>query len=165
MSALDTLRNDSFEQAAHSISTAEGARAFLGARREVIDIRRALTEGSITTDDVRAFVRELLTDFKGGKRFSGDLVLAAIAVAVESLPGQFADNFLKDLSMVEASETPLAPRVAVLALHQRQQSLTGVTLREMTISTLVPDRRVRITESIPIPISGDVLTEQYRLAS
>ena len=48
--------------------------------------------------------------------FAYEINLEAIAVALETYPGPFAEEYLKDLSRLKIPELPLAPRVARLCL-------------------------------------------------
>jgi hypothetical protein len=150
------LTEESFELAAYAISTAEGLRGFLAGSVEVGAVRRALAEGSISTEDISEFVSELLKDFRPGRRFFGDVQIAAICVAIETLPGSFAEGFLSDLSTVDASETPLAPRVARIARAKRGQLLPEQTDRLMQISTEIRSRSQAPFESRPFRFEADM---------
>lgn len=152
MSILDELQNESLEMASSSISTAEGLRDFLSRRPEVLELRRALAAGGIVIDDLRIFVQHLLRDFRANEKFTGDYVLAAIAAALESFPGAFADEYLSDLASIHIREIPLAPRVARLAMQQRETSVSEATCREKILS--IPDvgELRQPTEWKPIPV-------------
>jgi hypothetical protein len=139
MPALNNLRNLSLDATLSTISTAEGLRSFLSSRPEVIDLRHALDAQAIDSDDVHSFVSELLGHFRRGTRFGEEPVLAAVAVAVETLPAPFAQEFLEDLARVRVAELPLAPRVARLSLRERDKRVSQLTVRDLTIANLVPE--------------------------
>lgn len=155
MSVLHQLRNESFETVAGSISTGEGLRDFLSQRPEVLNVRRALETGSIVLEEIQLFVQHLLQQFRANERFADDYVLAALAVVLESFPGRFADDFLCDLSALHIREIPLAPRVARLAMRQREASVPGITWRNMLLPAPEPKEQ-QPTEWKPLPTSGTV---------
>jgi hypothetical protein len=133
------------------ISTAEGVRRYLSARREVLALREALITGAITFEDLEEFVRDLVAHFVRGTRSPIDVVLAAIAVAVEPLPLVSFKDFLEDLSRTKIAEMPMAPRVARLSLYWRSNRFAQSTDRDLTIANLTTppwppreDRPVRI---------------------
>ena len=130
MPTFDALRDESLKLAASSISTAEGLRVFLSGRAEVLEVRRALATGSLTCDQIRTFVQRLLRNFRVNRKFVDEYVLAAIAVALESFPGHFADQYLSDLASVRIKEMPLASRVASLAIRQRKELVPALTYKE-----------------------------------
>lgn len=165
MSVLDGLRSESLETASSSISTAEGLRDFLSRRLEVLELRRTLATGGIVIDDVRNFVQHLLQDFRPNEKFAGDYILAAIAVALESFPGAFADEYLSDLASLHIREMPLAPRVARLAVQQRETSVSEATWREKILS--IPDVRElrQPTEWKPIPVSAQMDHVDHQMAA
>ncbi len=149
MRILDDLRALALDCRVSSISTAEGLRAFLGFRPEVIEFRRALDAQVLDDGDLRGFVSELLGQFVRGTRFPDESVLAAVAVAIETLPAQFAEQFLEDLARVRIAELPLAPRVARLSLRERHNRVSLLTVRDMTITEPVPQRWVPLREIHP----------------
>ncbi len=127
MSALQRIRSDEFIEAAFPISSARGLRAMLRARPEVVDLRRELTSGALTPSHVQTFVGELLSQLQRGRKLTEEVVLAAIAVAMETLPGSFAHSYLSDLAGLEIQEIPLAPGVARHALDRRKTVLVEST--------------------------------------
>jgi len=164
MSQLQRLLSHELQEAAFPISTAEGLQAFLRSRPEVVGLRTALACGELTAPEVEEFVRELLRSFAAGRKFSDEIVLAAIAVAVETLPGRFSEEYLGALSTLRIKEMPLAPRVASLSRVQRAKRLVGLTERLDVLSVPLPEPGSRPTEFVPVRIDA-TNDENYRLAS
>lgn len=164
MSLLDRLNSEFLDRAAFGISTADGLRRFLAHQADVIEVRRGMSSGAITEDDVHRFVRELLSDFRTGRTFSGDLALSALAVALETFPASFAEHFLTDLSGVRAAELPLAPRISTLALRERRNLLPALTIREIEISAPVPERWGPPVEWSPICVAAGLIDRRYQVA-
>jgi hypothetical protein len=81
--------------------------------------------------------------------FPDDVVLAAIAVAVEPLPTPEVERFLEDLARVRLKEIPFAPRVARLALAERDTWVTPFTARTRRIADLPPPRVPEYVEAQP----------------
>lgn len=131
------IGSTTLQDAASSISTAEGLRVFLSSRDEVISLRRAFATEAIGPDDLREFVRRVLQRFAAGRRFGEESSIAAIAVALETHPAPFAEEFLSILSRVIAAEVPLASRVARLCLRQRRYRITDGTARTKTIANTI----------------------------
>lgn len=156
MQSLNNLKKLSQEGKALCISTAEGLRTFLGSRPEVLEVRRAFKAEAIHADDIRSFVDDMFVDFARGSRFHGEVVIAAIAVAVETLPVRFAQSFLEDLARVRISELPLAPRVARLSIQERDKRLSQLTVRDMTLSEPVPETGGPIHELRPERVSSSI---------
>lgn len=138
------------------ISTAEGVRNHLSARPEVVALRGALKTGSVTFDDVGAFVRELIAEFVRGTRSPADSVIAAVVVAIEMLPPASIQEFLEDLARVKIAEMPMSPRVARLSLRERTERLAQVTIRDLTIANPIPQAYGPPREAHPIRIEVGV---------
>jgi hypothetical protein len=75
-------------------------------------LRSALQSGEVTEDTLRVFSATLLRDLEYGRRFPHELAIAAMAVALESRPTPFAEEFVMDLARLELPELPVAIRVA-----------------------------------------------------
>lgn len=162
MTALLALLRGDLVASAFLLSTAEATRAFLRARPEVVALRAALTSGEITEADVRRFVNDLLGKFHRGTKFPGEILLAAIAAAVETLPGAFAEEYLHDLARLRIREISIAPRVARLSLSHRSNVLVGTTDRSQVISSLLSQGP---REAIPHFIDSQSAETHLRLAS
>jgi hypothetical protein len=134
MNAFRDLQNEDIRTKGSVISTAEALRAFLQYRSEVISLRRAIERGEITPNDIKDYVHELFRSFSTGIKFAYEIDLAAISMALETFPGPFAEEYLKDLSRLQIRELPLAPRVARLCLARRRKVVSGVTVRTNVIS-------------------------------
>ncbi len=134
MSALRDLQNEDIQTNGLVISTAEALRTFLQYRSEVVSLRKAVEVGEITLTDIEEYVDELLRSFVTGTKFPYEIDLAAIAMALETYLGAFAEKYLEDLSRLHVQELPLAPRVARLCLARRREVVSGVTVRTEVIS-------------------------------
>lgn len=165
MQTLNNLRNLSLQATVSSISTAEGLRAFLSCRPEVIELRRAFEAEAIDSDDFHSFVNELLGHFRRGARFHAEGVIAALAVAIETLPARFAQEFLQDLARVKIAELPLAPRVARLSLRERDKRVSQLTVRDLTIANLVPEIWGPPRELHPERVSSGVDYRRFHIAA
>lgn len=161
MNQLALLQSPALLDCAATISTAQGLRSFLRARAEVVGIRKALSSGELTPVQLKVFVRDLLRGFTSGRKFTDEIILAVIAVAVETLPGSFADEYLRELAALKVGEIPLAPRVAALALVERQLRVAGLTERVEVVSRLMPG--ARMVASSPVDAGSSI--DEYRLAS
>ena len=116
---FEALTSDAFVLSAGLISTPEALRRFLLRSEMVNDIRESLRRGSITEDSIREFVSSLMKGFHVGSRFEHEMALAALAVALERRPTDFAEEFLLDLAKLKLAEMPLCVRVARECLKNR----------------------------------------------
>lgn len=165
MNALDSLCLERLVEAAFPVSSAEGLRALLRDRPEVVAVRRALMAGELTTGEVAAFVRATLRRLSPGKKLTEEVAVAAVAVALESLPGKFAVEFLENLAALRVQELPLAPRVAALALARRKETIVESTERSEAIAE-APSESTGATEFEPTRFDARTTDEDsLRLAS
>jgi hypothetical protein len=118
-SLFERLTSDEFAISAGSISTPEALRRFLLRSKEVREIRESLRQGAITEETVREFVSSLMRAFHVGQRFVHEMALAALAVALERRPTDFAEEFLHDLSRLKLAELCLCLRVARVCIQER----------------------------------------------
>jgi hypothetical protein len=149
MNALNAIRGDDIQAKGFLISTAEALRAFLRDRPEVVSLRRAINTGEITSVDIKIYVEELLRSFRAGRKFTDEIALAAIAIAVETFPGAFAEEYLENLANLRIQELPLATRVARLSLSRRREVVIGVTDRLKVISALPQNQGIQPREVEP----------------
>jgi len=119
MTPLNRLLADEFEDAVGFVTFADALRSLLARRTEVSAIREALAGGLLTEDQIRAFVSSLVRRIRWGTKFAHENALAAIAVALEPRPTAFAEEFLGDLSRIQAAEFALCSRVARQVLERR----------------------------------------------
>ena len=164
MRELDDLRSVPFQNLASSISTAEGLRTFLSSRPEVLSLRRAVATEAVGAQELREFIRTLLRGFTPNRRFADDVSIAAVAVAIETHPAPFAQEFLDVLGRLVAAEAPLAPRVARICLRERRSRVSGLTTRNVTISSPVPGPWGPPSEHHPVAVSTPAIDRQYRVA-
>ena len=82
-------------------------------------IRLAIRHGALAESDVTSFAADVTAPFQPGARLPGDLALAALAVALEDLPADFAEEYLYKLAGLRLAEMTNSIRVARECLVQR----------------------------------------------
>jgi hypothetical protein len=92
---------------------------------EVLRLRESLGQGAISDLTIRKFVAKLMQDLRQGERFRHEVVLAAIAVALESWGGGFADEYLNQLAALKVGEMSMSIRVAGECLKRRTSQATS----------------------------------------
>lgn len=133
MESLESLNSDDLAELGITISSPRALRSLLDRRSEVAAVRRALREGGVEPDDIRNYVGRLLGSLTRGVRFPHDVALSALAVALQDHPGDFAVEFLEDLSRTRVSELRASPLVADACLQERQ--VTPVTFGDLLIGS------------------------------
>lgn len=87
--------------------------------RWVRSIHVAVRLGAIRGEHVRAFATEATRDFRPGELLANEAGLAALAVALESCPYEFAEEYLHELARLRLAEVGTAVRVARECLRAR----------------------------------------------
>lgn len=154
-SVLECLKSDEFAISAEAIATPEALRRHLLRSQEVRDIREALRQGAITETSIRTFVSSLMREFIAGKHFPHEMALAALAVALERRPTDFAEEFLLNLAKLKLAEMPMCIRVARICVKQRT-SLTRTIGKSQSFFNRFPIS----SEWTPgcIPLTSDIKT-------
>lgn len=134
MNILETLLSDEFQIAVGFVGTPWAVHQVLSRTPQVHAIRQGLRQGAITEETIRRFVARVLSDLRRGERFAHELALAALAVALQTRPTDFAEEFLHDLSRLQLAEMSLCIRVARLCLVRRV-SLTRATAKQFNAGT------------------------------
>ncbi len=116
---LQRLQSEDFAVAVGFHSNPAVLRRRLARMPEVPAVREALQQGAITEETIRRFVSHLMEDFVRGEHFAHEDALAAVAVALETRPTNFADKFLRDLAQLKLAEMSLCIRVARECLKYR----------------------------------------------
>lgn len=111
---------------------------------DVRQLRTSLKMGALAHLDVSQLVREFLADFRQGQRFTHEVALAAIAVALEEWPSPFAERFLRELAALDIAEMPMSSRVARSCLVARSR-VAGAAWRSFPIADAV-ERRFRLVD-------------------
>jgi len=119
MSVLRELLSDEFELAVGFVGTPSAAHWLLGRMPQVRAIRQSLRQEALTDETIRRFASGLLWDLRRGERLPHELAIAALAVALEMRPTDFAEEFLRDLSRLKLAEMSLCIRVARECLARR----------------------------------------------
>ena len=116
---LERLQSVDFSVAVGFHSNPAVLRRGLARMPEIAAVRAALTQGAITEEGIRRFVSCLMEGFTRGKHFAHDDALAALCVALETRPTDFAEEFLHDLGRLELAELGMCIRVARECLKRR----------------------------------------------
>ncbi len=87
--------------------------------RTVQQIAKAVRRGEISEQNIRAFVHLLTSEYQEGKGLPGDLAFAALAVALEQVPTDYAEELLCDLARLRLVEMMTSIRVARECLKNR----------------------------------------------
>lgn len=86
---------------------------------EVRDLREAFQTGAVTAQEIRNFVSNILFNLKYGEIFEGDLFLAAVSVALEQFPHNFAEEFVHELASLSLVELPISIDIAKISQDVR----------------------------------------------
>lgn len=116
MTALENLHTEEFVESIGFYSTAQGLYLALAKSQFVGELSIAIRTGEVSIDELRSFVEQISAKFERGKRFSEEVSLAAICVAIEDLPNSFSEEFLIDLARVNVTEIPYASKVAAICV-------------------------------------------------
>jgi hypothetical protein len=116
---LGSLKTDEFAMGFSFISNPSAVHRALQRSKDVENLRLALRTGEITEETLRAFCASLLKDLEHGQRHHHEMAFAAIAVALETRPTPFAEEYVLDLARLELAELPIAIRVARKACQER----------------------------------------------
>lgn len=93
---------------------------------ECRELRLAYLTGSLSEKMIRDYVQELMSLWCKGERFSYDLTLAVICVALEPLSTDFAREYITDLSKLKLGELPLSIGIAKLSVQARQKMTANI---------------------------------------
>ena len=128
---LNALSSDAILELGMAVSTPEGLATLLKRRPEVLELRRALDQGSITPEHLRQFAASVFQRFEAGKRFYADVTFCALAMAMETYATTFAEEYLRELSGLRIAEMPMSAKVAKIALHARARLLSGTIVNRV----------------------------------
>jgi len=146
---LEQLKSEDFAVSVGFLSTAGALRRFLGRTSEVAAVRQSLREGAITENTIRGFVSALIESLRIGERLPHELALSALAVALETRPTDFADEFLRGLARLKLAELSLVIRVARECLKRR------VTIAHRTAKSV---DLADASEEMPLLLAGSQST-------
>jgi len=117
---------------------------------ERAELMTSYKAGIITDTMLRCYIQRLLRGFKVGQRFTHDITLSFLSVALEPFSTRFADEFIRDLSKLDVSELSISTKVAKLCLAKRDL-LPKTEYRKFVFSTTAIDTYKeidRIQESV-----------------
>jgi len=124
---LDRISSLDFE-AELVASTPRVLRQMLLRCPEARALRKAYDTGSLSDEEIRRFVDDLLRLGAACDRFPHQTALAALAVMLEPRFTPFADEYLNDLARIRSDRFLIASRVARECIVARQQT-TGTDVR------------------------------------
>jgi hypothetical protein len=124
---LAALKADAFEARLIGTSSPAAMRALIRRTNELNALAEDYRMGILSESTIRNFVDELLQTFTCGQRFSYTSALAALAVLMETIPLDFAEEFLLDLARLNRPEFAMANRVAKLCLMHRVTRTRTIT--------------------------------------
>lgn len=131
---LDNLKTDAFALRFSFISNPLAVHRALQRSAHVESVRLALGSGEISEETLRTFCANVLRELEHGKRLPHELAIAAIAVALETRPTSFAEEYVLDLARLDLAELPIAIRVARKACRERM-TLPGNKTKAFTLGT------------------------------
>jgi hypothetical protein len=109
---LEPLANPEFANKALFASTTEALALVLENDGSVKDVSLGLQRGQLNARDLAELVNSLLQTYRKGELFSGDIAMAALAVAMKNYFGDYSEQFLGELGNLSAAELPRSTRVA-----------------------------------------------------
>ena len=113
---LKSLATDEFLRISEFTLNPESLYSTLSRNPAVLETRRAVLAGEIGDEDVADFVARLIAGKPAGSIFEYDTTLAALAVALETVPEQWAHEYISGLASMEAPELPKSPKVARICI-------------------------------------------------
>jgi hypothetical protein len=117
---LDYLLNDEFADAVGFILPPSGFRLVLRRSDAVRRLTFAIRRGEVTEPMVRSFVSRIARSAGDGTgQIPGDLALAALAVALENIQQDYAEEFITNLAKLRIAGLATAIRVAKECLRYR----------------------------------------------
>ena len=112
MSLLQKIKSDDFIFSIGYEMPPKAMRYILVRTEECGQLRDAYRSGNLSEAELRGYIQDLLAEFVPGEKFSYDMTLSLVAVALEPFNTPFADEYLTTLANLELSEMPLSIRVA-----------------------------------------------------
>lgn len=125
---LSILSSPEFEEKIVA-STPNVLRLLLARTTEVHQLRELFDAGSITSQQIRAFVEGLLRASAAEDVFPHQTALAAIAVTFENRFGPFAREYVTDLARLQGPRFWFAGRVGKLCLAGQSQFAESIRRR------------------------------------
>ena len=133
--SLKALSSLDFLAIGQLISSQRGLATVLRTRDDLRHIRKRIACGAITPAQIQAFVQDIFSDLTPGATSVYDVTLAALAIAMESQPGPFAERFLESLTELRAVEFPRSPEIGKesLAIRRRRFAKSTVERRQFSV--------------------------------
>lgn len=118
MNLLQKIKSDDFIFSIGYEMPPKAMRYVLVRTEECKQLRDAYWSGNLSEAELRSYIQSLLGEFVPGEKFSYDITLSLIAVALEPFNTPFAEEYLTTLANMELSEMPLSIRVAKICKYQ-----------------------------------------------
>ena len=118
MRVLQKIKSDDFIFSIGYEMPPKAMRYILLRTEECRRLRDAYWSGNLSEAELRSYIQDLLGEFVPGEKFSYDMTLSLLAVALEPFNTPFAEEYLSTLANLELSEMPLSIRVAKLCKCQ-----------------------------------------------
>ena len=112
MSLLQKIKSDDFIFSIGYEMPPKEMRYILVRTKECKQLQDAYRSGNLSEAELHGYIQDLLGEFVFGEKFSYDMTLSLIAVALEPFYTPFADEYLTALANLELLEMPLSIRVA-----------------------------------------------------
>ncbi len=118
MSVLQKIKSDDFIFSIGYEMPPKAMRYILVRTKECRRLQDAYWSGNLSEVELRSYIQSLMAEFVSGEKFSYDMTLSLVAVALEPFNTPFADEYLSTLANLELSEMPLSSRIAKLCKCQ-----------------------------------------------
>jgi len=140
---LPLLSSDEFLARTLAISASNGLEHYLRSQPEVRTVGEAFARETGGEEQVRGYIRNLLSRFRPGKRFAYDTALAALIVSMENVPSAYISELIDELANLDVAEIPHAPRIARTVRNNRRSFVIPATTKVEKISTALPIQMLR----------------------
>jgi len=94
-------------------------RLIIKKQKPVYNLTQALLHHDIKESEIKDFTENLLKDIKIGYRFEHEILISAIAMAMEDINSKFADEYLESLASIKMTEMRFVSRFAEECLKHR----------------------------------------------
>ena len=118
MSLLQKIKSDDFIFSIGYEMPPKAMRYILVRTKECKELRDAYRSGNLPEAELHGYIQDLLGEFVSGEKFSYDMTLSLIAVALEPFNTHLTDEYLTTLANLELSEMPLSIRVAKICKYK-----------------------------------------------
>ncbi len=118
-SYLERLLHEDFLQSVGFVLPPAAFRRALQRHPDVIRLSTAVRLGQVSEMMIREFTARLSSQFQEGNLLPGDIAISSLAVALESIQTDFAEEFLCNLARLQMRELATPIRVAQICWSMR----------------------------------------------